>query len=421
MEVKEHYTLRDFERYAREEFPSEFAALRNTFTCVFERKTYFDENNAVHDIEALLVGTYNTRQSATAVWAQASDTGVRYYSGRSTETICYVVSEMQISRVYFQEPYSSITGNQREKSRTMGRKPGHLVAETVINAMFLLTGRLDKVSNPYKSDMLSNFQRFCKMIASKDNAQETAMVDSTRHPEDPTERVSVKQVSKKRKRPARNSSNRSPSPYSSTEQENGNDSDHQVAQPRNQSGHVSPQHSPMPDRSSDNTYRPSLFEQIRNFETELQATLEQEQQAHDAELKEVQTNLEEQKLRTRNASEKLKRQNEHIRTLQEDLEAQKQRTQRAEEKLEEQEMRIQALETHLIREKTQVHISQGRAVASRGGFSKQLNQLQDETVVRTRLVKERGQHTGVLAQQLQQTPKSLEHADLDQEAAKEAA
>jgi hypothetical protein len=54
MEPREHYTSKDFKRYARKEFANDFTAFRNAYICMFERKTYFDEHNAAHDIDVLL-------------------------------------------------------------------------------------------------------------------------------------------------------------------------------------------------------------------------------------------------------------------------------------------------------------------------------------------------------------------------------
>jgi hypothetical protein len=56
MEPREHYTYKDFKRYAREEFANEFRAFCIAYISTFERKTYFDDNNAARDIDVLLVG-----------------------------------------------------------------------------------------------------------------------------------------------------------------------------------------------------------------------------------------------------------------------------------------------------------------------------------------------------------------------------
>lgn len=56
MEPREHYTSKDFKCYARKEFANEITAFRNAYICMFERKTYSDDNNAAHDIDVLLVG-----------------------------------------------------------------------------------------------------------------------------------------------------------------------------------------------------------------------------------------------------------------------------------------------------------------------------------------------------------------------------
>jgi hypothetical protein len=227
MEPREQYTSKDFKRYARKEFANDFTAFRNADICMFERKTYFDEHNAAHDIDVLLVGHYYKRDGGPAVWAQATVTGVRYFSGKAREKCCFLIPEMHVSRIYFDQPYNSIIGTSEEKSRISGRKPEHFVVETVINVLFLLTGRLEQVSNPYKTDMLGNFRYVCKVAASKANSQDTVPAIAT----DPTQQdeelqeVSIQRVRKKRKRAA--SRDRSPS---IKQEEVGTDIDHNLLQ-----------------------------------------------------------------------------------------------------------------------------------------------------------------------------------------------
>lgn len=161
MEPKEHYTSKDFKRYARKEFPNEYAVFRELYLCNFENKTYFDINQAAHNLSVLLVGQYCTRQGGPAVWAQATATCVRYFSGKDTGTVCTLIPEKNLGRIYYSAPYSSIGDVQENRSGSASRKAGTCFVETIINVLFLLTGQLEQVSNPSKIDMLSNFRYVC--------------------------------------------------------------------------------------------------------------------------------------------------------------------------------------------------------------------------------------------------------------------
>jgi hypothetical protein len=255
MEPREHYTSKDFKRYARKEFANDFTAFRNTYICVFERKTCFDENNAAHDIDALLVDHYHRREVGPAAWVQATATGVRYYSGKGSEKRCYLIPGMHVSRIYFDQPYSSIIGTLEEKGRMSGRKPGHFVVETIINVLLLLTGRLEQVSNPYKTDMLGNFRHVCKVAASKAEPQDTILavaIEPAQQDEEPQE-VPIQRVRKKRKRVSRD---RSPS---IKQEEGGADIDDQTSHTQHGVVQHTPTHSPTAYRHANSTPRPSLL------------------------------------------------------------------------------------------------------------------------------------------------------------------
>ena len=255
MEPKEHYTSKDFKRYARKEFANGFTAFRNTYICTFERKTYFDDNNAAHDIDVLLVGHYYRRDAGPAVWAHAAATGVRYFSGKAAEQRCYLIPEMHVSRIYFDQPYSSIVGTLKEKSQMSGRKPGHFIVETVINVLFLLTGRLEQVSNPYRTDMLGNFRHVCKVVASTKNFQGIVSTVATAPAQQDEEvpEVSIKRVRKKRKRASRDRS------LSIKQEKGGTDIEDQSSQTQNGVVQYTPSHSPMAYRPASTTPRPSLL------------------------------------------------------------------------------------------------------------------------------------------------------------------
>ena len=136
-----------------------------------------------------------------------------------------------------------------------GRKPGHFIVETVINVLFLLTGRLEQVSNPYRTDMLGNFRHVCKVIASTKNSQGIVFTVATApaQQDEELQDVSIQRVRKKRKRASRD---RSPS----IKQENGG-TDIEDQSSRTQYGVVqhTPSHSPTAYRPASTTPRPCLL------------------------------------------------------------------------------------------------------------------------------------------------------------------
>lgn len=198
MEPKQHYTLKDFKRFAHKEFPDGFNTFRRVYTCNFENKTYLDAHNAAHCVSVLLVGNYHTRQRGPVVWAQATSTGMQYFKGNPRDSIITPIAEGPVNRIYYNLPYSKVVGQQEGRSRTPGRKAGHQIVETVINVLFLLAKRLERVENPDKTDMLSNFRFVCLSCGTEPEVQGgayTAEVQQTGLPGTQTNRAH-----KKRKR-----------------------------------------------------------------------------------------------------------------------------------------------------------------------------------------------------------------------------
>lgn len=200
MEPKDHYTPRDFKSYARKEFSDEFSTFREIYTCSFEHKTYLDENNAAHSVDVLPVGHYHRRQGGPPVWAQATSTGVRYYQGKGAESVITPIPEEHVTRIYYSAPYSSIIGPQEGRGRTASRKAGHYFVETIINVLFLLTGRLEKVSNSGKTDMLSNFRYVCLKTVPESNGPERIPLAASEPHELPPAPDVTEREHKKRKR-----------------------------------------------------------------------------------------------------------------------------------------------------------------------------------------------------------------------------
>lgn len=200
MDPKEFYTSKDFKRYARKEFPTDYALFRERYVCTFEAKTHLDANHAAHNINALLVGSYHVRQGGPLVWAQATAIGIRYFSGKETDAICMPISEKHVNRIYYSSPYSPTFETQDGRSRTAGREAVQYFAETIINVLFLLTGRLQRVGNPGKTDMLSNFRYVCVNVKPVLPCREDGLSAVPRQPEVSPTDDSVERVRKKRKR-----------------------------------------------------------------------------------------------------------------------------------------------------------------------------------------------------------------------------
>ncbi|KAF3033191.1 hypothetical protein E8E12_002990 [Didymella heteroderae] len=292
VEPKAHYTAKDFKRYARKDFPEQFAVFRDTYTCRLEDKTYLDENHTAHGTKALLVGHYHTRQGGPQVWAQATPSGVRYFSGKPNESLCVPVPEQHVSRIYYGAPYNVVHVAQEGGSRTAGRKAGHYFVETIINVLFLLAGQIEQVSNPGQTDMLGNFRYVCMNFVQKPEVQERCAIPTHRRSKIPLPQNTLEQIereNKKRKRASNDYGQR-------IKQEDDSDEDRFVQ-------HAS-SHSPVPYGLASRTQQTSLLDQIRNYEADMESKREREKQSHMEEVKALQSKLAEQEQRAQDAEEK---------------------------------------------------------------------------------------------------------------------
>lgn len=211
MEPKAHYTAKDFKRYARKEFPEQFATFHDMYGCHLENKTFLDENHTAHGVKVLLVGHCYARQGGPPVWAQATTTGVRYFSGKSVESVCSPIPERHVSRIYYDAPYNIVLGAHYGRSRTAGRKASHYFVETIINVLFLLAGQIEQVGNPGHTDMLGNFRYVCINYEQKPKIQDISNVSHSRQFEIPSPQNTSELVGreeKKRKRVCDDSSQR---------------------------------------------------------------------------------------------------------------------------------------------------------------------------------------------------------------------
>lgn len=185
MELKPYYVSKDFRRYAHQEFPNEYNAFRNVFNSKFEQKTYLDQNNAAHNASVLAVGHYHRRQGGPTVLAQATTSGIRYFQGKAGDPVVTPIPEEQVTRIYYDAPYSSLVGPQGGGGRTAAWKAGHHIVETTINVLFLIAKQVERISNPSKTDMLSNFKYVCKNTASKLDVQDITKGELSSAPAEP--------------------------------------------------------------------------------------------------------------------------------------------------------------------------------------------------------------------------------------------
>jgi hypothetical protein len=204
MEPQEAYILKDFKRYARNHFPTEFASFRDLHAYQFEKRTYLDENSAVHEMSMLLVGQYHRRHSGPQVWAHSTGSCVRYYQGKTLEDVCTLIPEEHTTRIYYCAPYSFMIGSEEGRGGTAGRKAGQFVVETVIDFLFLLTGRLKRFSNTREIDMLSNFKYACMNSKPKRDVRETDHTHTLQQTERHSACEMVEQKTRKRKRTSEN-------------------------------------------------------------------------------------------------------------------------------------------------------------------------------------------------------------------------
>ncbi|KAH6614290.1 hypothetical protein C7974DRAFT_418008 [Boeremia exigua] len=287
MEPKEQYTLSDFKRFGRKEFPIEFKYFQTTYAASFQKRTYLDENNAVHSVNALLVGNYH-KQQGPSVWAEATTTGVRYFFGNADDLVTTVITEKNVNRIYYAAPYNRWVGSQKGRRSSLGKKAGRHIVEKSLTCYFCwLVGSTN------------NFKYVCTNSASLPEDQEiaqSAVFHQARHPS-----VQTEHNNKKRKSSLNDHNQR-------IKQEDADtdgivDVDH-MPQSRDFSVQHSSSHPPMPHRPTESPYQTPYHDQLRNHEADLKSKLEQEKQIHVERLQDLQTKLDEKNLRIQPAEEK---------------------------------------------------------------------------------------------------------------------
>ncbi|KAJ4355337.1 hypothetical protein N0V95_003012 [Ascochyta clinopodiicola] len=276
MGPKDHYTGKHFKRYARKQFPGQYALFQDLYMCNFENKTYVDANHAAHDVSMLPVGRYRARKNGPPVWAQATGACVKYYRGKAGGVLCIPIPEEHVTRIYCSSAYSSVVGTPIGRSRGVGKKAEHYFAETIVNVFFLLTGRLEQVNNPGKTDMLSNFTYVCMSTMSKPEVQELFSPANIQRSVPNSANDIVERENKRRKRSTH---------------------DHGQRIKQEDDTSAAAEHTTnCPGPSSQSSTRPN---HSPNHE------LEQEKRALFDEIQALQAKLDAQELRTQNAEEKL--------------------------------------------------------------------------------------------------------------------
>jgi hypothetical protein len=131
-------------------------------------KSYLDGNNNIRRCHMLLVGHYGRKSGGPPVWAHATGTYIRYYSGAGIQ-VTPLIQDIHSSRVYYDPPFSFMGGapefsNLRPRM-TPERKLERAMVESVVNFIFLKSGRLVQALDLDNPDMLGNFKRACKNFA----------------------------------------------------------------------------------------------------------------------------------------------------------------------------------------------------------------------------------------------------------------
>ncbi|KAI4623037.1 uncharacterized protein J4E87_006130 [Alternaria ethzedia] len=164
MLLKKRYILGDFNKYATGRLATHFAAISDMALYEFSEKLYLDEKNNARRCHMLLVGHYSRKSGGPPVWAHATGERICYYSGSGTQ-VTPLVQDIHSSKVYYDPPFSYIGGSQDYGSLKPGmnpeRKLERAVVDSAINFIFLLSGRLEQVSDLMNPDILSHFRLAC--------------------------------------------------------------------------------------------------------------------------------------------------------------------------------------------------------------------------------------------------------------------
>ncbi|KAI4934395.1 hypothetical protein J4E85_002251 [Alternaria conjuncta] len=175
---RKKYNLDDFVQYATGRLADQYAAIADLSMYKFADKAYLDENNTPYSRRMLLVGHYWRKRGGTPVWAHATGTHIRYYSGEGIQ-VNPLIHDTQSSKVYYGTPFNAMSGvhdSSNTKPRmTTERKFERALVESVINFIFLKDGQLVRALDLESPDMLGSFRLACRNFAQYQKMPQTDM------------------------------------------------------------------------------------------------------------------------------------------------------------------------------------------------------------------------------------------------------
>jgi hypothetical protein len=90
----------------------------------------------------LLIDHYWRKSGGPPVWTHATGAYVRYCSGEGTQ-VTPLIQDIHTSKIYYDQPFSYVMGTRDfGEGMTAERKAERAVVESVVNFVFLTTGRL---------------------------------------------------------------------------------------------------------------------------------------------------------------------------------------------------------------------------------------------------------------------------------------
>jgi hypothetical protein len=157
------YTLADFFRFADGNLPSNLADVQ---LYTFEQRMIVDKDDRAREVTLLQLGRYFFRENGPQAWAQASTSGIIYYSGQSGR-VCKPIPQQHQAKIYYDYPFDRLFNMEGRNTYhrtdrydpTLGIRDS--VIETVIVFAFLYTGRLYSSDNNKGVDILNNFKIAC--------------------------------------------------------------------------------------------------------------------------------------------------------------------------------------------------------------------------------------------------------------------
>jgi hypothetical protein len=180
MAPQQQYTLDDFQRFARANFPAEYASIADANLHRFENRWTMDEQNQAHKLTLLFIGRYyRTKPGGSEAWAHATISGITYYSGKANE-ICKPVLARYESRIYPDYPLDFML--KSESLQNMRWMVKEYLMEAAINFAFLLAAQLKCVHNVKGRDMLIDFADACSSFRRYKVAMMATGVSSVRQP-----------------------------------------------------------------------------------------------------------------------------------------------------------------------------------------------------------------------------------------------